>query len=59
MRILSAAGFDLRLRIEPHDDHDDVLQVLEERRPSREQKVWQRQQNEIIETNRKKLEFRS
>ena len=59
MRILAAAGFDLRLRLELHDDHDDVLQVLEERRPFRERENWQKRQDEIVETNRSKLEFRS
>jgi transcriptional regulator with XRE-family HTH domain len=59
MRILAAAGFDLRLTIEPHDDHDDVLKALEERRPVREQKIWLRKQNEIVEANRKGLELRT
>ena len=26
MRILRAAGFDLRMRLEPHDDHDETLE---------------------------------
>jgi len=36
MRIVAAAGFDLRLSLAPHDDHDEVLESLEGRRPREE-----------------------
>jgi transcriptional regulator with XRE-family HTH domain len=36
LRLLHAAGFDLRMRLEPYDPHDDVLAALEEARTPRE-----------------------
>jgi len=59
MRILAAAGFDLRLRIEPHDDHDEVLEALERQRPLHEQEIWRDRQREIVDANRKRLEVRA
>jgi len=29
MRLLRAAGFELRMQLAPYDDHDDVLRQLE------------------------------
>jgi transcriptional regulator with XRE-family HTH domain len=34
MRILEAAGFDLRFRLEPTDPHDDVIRAYEQRLPT-------------------------
>ena len=34
LRILRAADFDLRLRLSPHDDHDEVLDQLIQRLPA-------------------------
>jgi len=41
MRLLKAAGFELRMQLAPHDDHDDVLRELEEHRPSGERQAWE------------------
>jgi transcriptional regulator with XRE-family HTH domain len=37
MRLLKAAGFELRLHLEPYDDHDDVLETLRSQRSPGEQ----------------------
>jgi transcriptional regulator with XRE-family HTH domain len=36
LRLLRAAGFDLRLHLEPYDPHDDVLAEVEAARSSRQ-----------------------
>ena len=36
LRLLHASGFDLAMRLEPYDRHDDVLRALEERRTPEE-----------------------
>lgn len=38
-RLLAAADLELRVRIEPYDDHDDVLDRLGERFPQRQAKA--------------------
>lgn len=43
LRLLRAAGFDLRMRLEPHDPHDDVLAALEAARTPRERARRDRQ----------------
>jgi transcriptional regulator with XRE-family HTH domain len=43
LRLLKAAGFDLRMQLVPFDDHDDVLSNLEDRRPPRERSRRDRQ----------------
>jgi len=43
LRLLHAAGFDLRMRLEPYDPHDDVLAALEEARTPRERARRDRQ----------------
>ncbi|MGH9077509.1 MAG: helix-turn-helix domain-containing protein [Acidimicrobiales bacterium] len=40
-RILAAAGFDLRARLAPADDHDDTLAAWEASLPQAEQDRWQ------------------
>ena len=42
-RLLRAAGFDLRMHLEPLDDHDDVLAELEAARNDRERARRDRQ----------------
>jgi hypothetical protein len=49
LRLLQAAGFDLRMELIPHDPHDEILAKLESRRShrerarrDREQAVWRR-----------------
>jgi transcriptional regulator with XRE-family HTH domain len=41
MRLLKAAGFELRMQLAPYDDHDDVLRELEEHRPLGERQAWE------------------
>ena len=55
MRIISAAGFDLRLILEPHEDHDEVLQSLERQRPHVEQERWRNFQRDIVHSARRRL----
>jgi transcriptional regulator with XRE-family HTH domain len=43
LRLLRAAGFELRMQLEPYDPHDDVLAALEDRRPPRERARRDRQ----------------
>ena len=41
MRLLKAAGFELRIQLAPYDDHDDVLRELEAHRSPEERKSWE------------------
>jgi transcriptional regulator with XRE-family HTH domain len=41
MRLLKAAGFELRMHLAPYDDHDDVLRELEQHRSPEERQVWE------------------
>lgn len=43
LRLLRAAGFDLRMRLEPYDPHDEVLASLETARTPRERARRDRQ----------------
>lgn len=43
LRLLRAAGFDLRMHLVPLDDHDDVLADLEDKRPPSERSRRDRQ----------------
>lgn len=56
MRILAGAGFDLELRLAPHDDHDEVLEALERLRTPEEQERWRTHQRELVHSSRQKLE---
>jgi transcriptional regulator with XRE-family HTH domain len=42
-RILDAAGFDLRVHLEPADDHDETLRAWERARPQAEREQWDRE----------------
>jgi uncharacterized protein len=55
MRIVSAAGFDLRLILEPHEDHDEVLESLERQRSREEQERWRNYQRDIVQSARQRL----
>jgi len=55
MRILSAAGFDLRLSLAPHEDHDEVLESLERERTREEQERWRDFQRGIVQSARQRL----
>jgi transcriptional regulator with XRE-family HTH domain len=56
MRIVEAAGFDLRMSLAPHEDHDEVLVALERQRPSEEQERWRTYQRDIVDAGRRRLE---
>src|SRR5471032_2155157 len=43
LRLLNAAGFDLRMQLVPLDDHDDVLANLEDKRSTGERSRRDRQ----------------
>jgi transcriptional regulator with XRE-family HTH domain len=55
MRIVSAAGFDLRLSLAPHENHDEVLESLERQRPREEQERWRNFQRDIVQSARQRL----
>ena len=44
LRLLEAAGFDLRMELVPHDPHDEILAELESKRTRRERARRDRQQ---------------
>lgn len=44
LKLVKAAGFDLRMHLEPVDDHDDVLAARESKRPAAEREAWERRQ---------------
>jgi len=56
MRWLAAAGFDLRMALAPHEDHDELLESLERLRSPEEQERWQRHQRERVRASRERLE---
>jgi uncharacterized protein len=56
MRIVSAAGFDLRLSLVPHEDHDEVLESLERQRPRDQQERWRNFQRDIVDAARRRLD---
>jgi transcriptional regulator with XRE-family HTH domain len=56
MRWLDAAGFDLRMTLVPHEDHDEVLESLERLRSSEDQERWRRYQRERVRAARARLE---
>jgi hypothetical protein len=43
-RVLRATGYELRVRLEPVDHHDDVLERWLETVPRRERRKFERQQ---------------
>ena len=45
MRLLKAAGFELRMHLAPYDDHDDVLRELETHRSPEERQAWESYQS--------------
>ena len=55
MRWLKAAGFDLRMTLVPHEDHDEVLQSLEGLRSPEDQERWRRYQRERVRAAREQL----
>jgi hypothetical protein len=53
---VSGAGFDLRISLAPHDDHDEVLESVERQRPLEEQRRWRDFQRDIVEAARRRLD---
>jgi transcriptional regulator with XRE-family HTH domain len=47
-RLLAAADFDLRTRLEPYEDHDDVLDALNARRSEQQRATDDAGQDEFI-----------
>lgn len=45
MRLLKAAGFELRMHLAPYDDHDDILRELEQHRSPEERRAWENYQS--------------
>jgi transcriptional regulator with XRE-family HTH domain len=41
LKLLKAAGFELRMHLEPYDDHDDVLASREAKRTPAERAAWE------------------
>ena len=56
MRWLTAAGFDLRMTLVGHEDHDQVLESLERLRSPEDQERWRRYQRERVQAARDRLE---
>ena len=56
MRMLGAAGFDLRLGLTPHEDHDEVVDALKRQRSSDERDRWHAYQRNIVDSARRHLE---
>ncbi len=48
MRLLHAAGFDLRMRLEPHDDHDETLAAWRETLAGEDRDRYQHDEAEIV-----------
>ena len=57
-RILRAAGFDLRLRLMPRDDHDDSLATWRESLPTATRERFQRDQAEAVRRAKDALGFK-
>jgi transcriptional regulator with XRE-family HTH domain len=43
LKLLHAAGFELTMKLEPYDAHDEVLEALEQKRSPRERRRRDRQ----------------
>ncbi len=56
-RILRAAGFDLRLRLTPHDDHDDSLVTWRNSLPAAVRERFGRRQAEAVRRAKQDLGF--
>jgi transcriptional regulator with XRE-family HTH domain len=48
INLLRAAGYDLRLRLEPYDNHDDVLRQIDERRSPADRSAWDHHQTQRV-----------
>lgn len=55
MRLLKAAGYELRVRLEPYDDHDDVLAEQRVAWPQEKQTAWESYQRHRVAEARKEM----
>ncbi len=58
-RIVRAAGLDLRIRLEPLDDHDDWMARYEASLPAEVVQGWRRRDRELVAAARKGKETRA
>lgn len=56
LRLLKAAGYELRLHLEPYDDHDDVLAAEREAWPVEQREAWEAAQRAKIDRGRPVIE---
>lgn len=54
-KIIAAAGSDLRMRLEPKDDHDETLAQIEALRPPTERAEWAAEQDRRMLANLERL----
>lgn len=52
IRLLRAAGFDLRMELTPHDDHDEVLAERELRLSPDDRRTWNDYQSDRVTRDR-------
>ena len=48
LKLLKAAGFEMRMHLEPYDDHDDVLATREAKRTPAERAAWEERQRKRL-----------
>jgi len=56
LRLLKAAGYELRMHLVPYDDHDDVLAEARERWPAEQRVAWEVAQRAKIDRGRAVIE---
>jgi len=56
LRLLKAAGYELRMHLAPYDDHDDVLAEQRRRWPEHEQAAWEEFQRSRLDEDRALVE---
>lgn len=56
LRLLKAAGYELRMHLAPYDDHDDVLAERFKQWPAEKQEAWETYQRTRIAEARQAVE---
>ena len=56
LRLLKAAGYELRMHLVPYDDHDDVLAEEREGWPAEEREAWEAGQRAKIDRGQPVIE---
>ncbi|MBW3575881.1 MAG: helix-turn-helix transcriptional regulator [Actinobacteria bacterium] len=59
LRLLKAAGYELRMHLAPYDDHDDVLAAQRAAWPQQQQEAWESYQRARVEAGRPIVEAES